>query len=282
MFGARGIAVAAALTFGAVVWWAGRGMEPAADPRTSPGETPAHHADTGPIGTIARDSAVRDDEVAAATPAEDGSEQASEASFERYVDDKYRFLIESAGSKARGAQQLRAALLSRERVMVGINTARQSNDANERSSLPARLAELATVEQRIGALLPPADMAAFEFLRDSHIEQFQLDDYAQGISNVTPLAEADRRAILYSKLATRQRFRQVLEHSGLMRGEVAPGDRGRVLDQVARALIESRDSFLEEARQYLHDDEQYALLRNYENGEFRAELDKLRQLASGS
>jgi hypothetical protein len=277
MFAAR-VAVASALTFGVVLWWGGRGVEPS--PGTAHAGAFARGVDTGSFETIARDPAVRDDEVAAATPAEDGSEQASEANFERYVDDKYRFLLETAGGTARGAQDLRAALLDRERIAVGINTARQSTDEDERRSLPERREQLAAAERSIGRLLPAADLAAFDALKESHIEQFQLDDYADGISHVAPLADADRRSILYSKLSSRQRFRQALEQSGLMQGGVPPADRDRAVAQLARALAESRDSFLQEARQYLHDDEQYTLLRNYENGEYRAELEKLRRMAA--
>ena len=35
--------------------------------------------------------------------------------------------------------------------------------------------------------------------------------------------------------------------------------------EVSRALEASRDSYLQEVRQYLYNDEQFALLRNYEN-----------------
>ena len=44
---------------------------------------------------------------------------------------------------------------------------------------------------------------------------------------------------------------------------------------------ESRDSYLQEVRQYLYNDEQFALLSNYENSEYAAELEKLRGIAEG-
>ncbi len=279
MLGVRGIAMAATLTFAGVAWWASRGDAPQA-----PAVARFASAESGPTNTqrtIARESAVRDDVVAAATPPEDGSELASEASFESYVGGKYHFLLESVARSPRGSQALRAALVERERMLVGINTARQGSDPEDRQSLPQRLEALAAMDRRIGGLLPAADLAAFEVLKDSHIEQFQLDDYAQGISNVAPLKEADRRAILYSKLAWRQRFRQVLEDSGLMRGDLTAAERQLVLAGVTRALRDTRDSFLQEARQYLYDDEQYALLRNYENSEYAAELEKLKTIAAG-
>ena len=48
---------------------------------------------------------------------------------------------------------------------------------------------------------------------------------------------------------------------------------------MSRALRESRDSFLQEARQHLTDEEQYSLLANYENTEFNEEMEKLRRIA---
>ena len=48
---------------------------------------------------------------------------------------------------------------------------------------------------------------------------------------------------------------------------------------MSRALEASRDSYLQEVRQYLYNDEQFTLLRNYETTEFNAELEKLRRIA---
>jgi hypothetical protein len=278
MLGVRGMAISMALTFGAVVWWATRGTNPA-EGIAQVREAPASHAG-GHSANAWLAPAGRDEPAVAPHPA--GAEQdggaASEANFAAYVDDKYRLLLETAG-RPRATGTLRAALLERERIMVDINNARQGSDIAEQQTLPRRLEELAAADRKVGLLLPAADLAAFEVLKDSHIEQFQLDDYAQGISNVAPLRNADRRAILYSKLAHRHRFRQLLEQSGLMRGELPAEQRHAILSQVTRALRESRDGFLQEARQYLHDDEQYVLLSNYEHGEYAAELEKLRGMA---
>lgn len=282
MLGVRGMAVSAALTFGAVIWWASRGTNPAAEGSAQVRATPASHADASMTNAWVA-PAVRDDAAGAPlldeATAED-SRLASDASFNDYVEDKYRFLFTASAHSARGAEQLRAELLERERLVTAINTARQGNDEREKAALPEREQQLAAIDRRIASLLPAADIALYDALKDSHIEQFQLEDYAQGISNVAPLKDADRRAILLSKLTSRQRFRQVLDQSGLMRSDLPPAQRKAVLANVTRALTESRESFLQEARQQLTDDEQYTLLANYENGEYRAELEKLRGIAA--
>lgn len=284
MLGVRGMAIGAALTFGAVLWWATRGTESAAEGSARLREAPASHADafSANAGVAAAD---KDDPAAALLPGEittDDSQTASDESFRQYVWGKYHFLLEAQGRSQRGPETLRASLLERERLMVSINTARQGADETAQAALPDLEARLAALDQRISQSLPAGDLAAFDILKDSHIEQFQLDDYAQGISNVAPLSEQQRRAILYSKLAYRHRFREVLAQSGLQGGALSPSQRQAALGEVARALRESRDSFLQEARQHLSDEQQFSLLANYENTEYSAELEKLRTIgASG-
>jgi hypothetical protein len=277
----RVMASAAALTFGLVLWWATRGVGPGPEASSRVRETPASQAAASPVNSMTPLSGGRGS--AAPVPdqaAPDDSQLLADAGFSDYVEEKYRFLLASTRSP-RGSGPLRAALHERERIMVAINTARQAADEPARADLPELERQLAGVDQQVRSLLPSADLAAFDALKDSHIEQFQLDEYAQGISNVAPLADADRRAILYSKLAYRARFREVLDQTGLMRAGLTPSQRQVALAQVTRALRESRDSFLQEARQHLGDEEQYTLLANYENGEYAAELEKLRNIAAG-
>ena len=81
------------------------------------------------------------------------------------------------------------------------------------------------------------DLATFDVLKDSDAEQFQLDDYAGGVNAIAPLNEADRKAILYTKLMHRQRFRQVLADSRLMSGELSAGERERLGAAADRVVV---------------------------------------------
>jgi hypothetical protein len=216
---------------------------------------------------------------AGVTRAEPAGVDDPELEFRKYVDAKYRYLFRDDARAAQDQGALHAALLERERIAVAINTARQSDDSAEKNALPAREAQLAEIDRKIGALLSAAQLTAFDVLKDSDIEQFQLDDYAAGIANVAPLGEADKQSILYTKLVYRQRFRQVLNDSGLMRGDLGATERKVVFGDVSRALSEYQTNYLQEVRQYLYNDEQYTLLANYENSEYRAELAKLKSIA---
>lgn len=265
----RGVIIPALMVFAAVVWWAGRGgnLQTVDSLSASEASPSATHSE---LEQFAIGSDERPD---LAPPAQAAVEVGADASFGAYVDGKYRFLEPS--------EKLRAALLARERIAVAINTSRQSNDAAAKEAIPNQLAELAALDQKIGTLLRPRDLATFEVLKDSDIEQFQLDDYAGGVNTVAPLSDSDRKAILYTKLVHRQRFRQVLADSGLMRGGLNASERQYAFEEVSRSLSESRDSYLQEVRQYLYNDEQFALLSNYENSEYAAELEKLHGIAKG-
>jgi hypothetical protein len=265
----RGVVIPALLMFAVVVWWAGRGGDPQTVDSLAASEAspPATHSERAQFATGS------EEQPDLAPPAQAAVEVGADASFGAYVDGKYRFLASS--------EKLRAALLARERIAVAINTSRQAHDAAAKEAIPNQLAQLAALDQKIGTLLRPGDLATFEVLKDSDIEQFQLDDYAGGVNAVAPLSDADRKAILYTKLVHRQRFRQVLADSGLMRGGLNVSERQYAFAEVSRSLSESRDSYLQEVRQYLYNDEQFALLSNYESSEYAAELEKLRGMAKG-
>jgi hypothetical protein len=263
-------------TFGATAWWAARGDSPAAalDAR-------APIAASFAAGTSVPRDPMREEAGAMPGTAAGQTGDAAEATFSDYVAGKYAALLREPTLPLPDRARLLDALLARERIAVALNTARQGADAAAQAVVPAREAELAALDVKLASLLRPAEYAAFEMLRHSDMEQFQLDDYAGGIRNVAPLSESDRQTILRTKLVHRQRFRRVLEESGLMRGGLGAAERRFAFDSVSRALGDSRRDFLAEARQYLYDDMQYALLSNYENSEYAAELAKLRSIAYG-
>ncbi len=274
---ARTLIIAAAATFAAVVWWATRG----------PGEAlqvAASSASTQPAGgTPGRPATGGASTTAATTPAPalDEDAAAAEASFRTYVTDKYRYLFRGSPLEPGAKAALQDALLERERIAVQIRTASQSTVDAEREGIPPLQAQLAAAERKIALLLPPNAITPFEVLKDSELEQFQLEDYAGGISNIAPVSDDDKYSILMTKLTARQHYRSVLDQSGLLRGELTREERKLAFAQVSRALKSAKDNYLREVRQYLFNDEQFQLLSNYENTEFTTELEKLHKIAYG-
>jgi hypothetical protein len=267
----RNLLIAGVLLVAALAtWWLMRSPGDSAVERETRAALEATEGATRPSSMDAAESP-----VAQAPPAADTLD--SEPQFQRYVDDKYRLLFRDVEGDASVA--LRAALLERERVVVLINTAKQSSDPAGRESLPALEARKAEADRAVGTLLPASELGAFEALKDSDIERFQVEDYAAGIENVAPLAPADKQAVLATKLEYRQRFRRVLADSRLMTGDLNGTERLLAFNEVSRALKEYQQSYLQEVRQYLYNDEQFTLLSNYETTEYNAELAKLRSIA---
>lgn len=273
----RNLLIAGGLLLAAIVAWSSLRNSP--DPAMGDPARGTLEASREPASRVLADTGNRSavqETVATAAPADTEAIE-SDLQFQNFVDDKYRFLLRDVRGARR--QQLLEALLARERVVVQINTAKQADDPRLKESLPALEARKLELDRRIGELLPASELAAFEALKDSDIERFQVEDYAGGISNVAPLSEANKQAVLSTKLAHRQRFRRVLEDSRLMTGELNATERQLAFNEVSRALTESHQGYLQEVRQYLYDDEQFTLLSNYETTEYNAELAKLRTIA---
>ena len=193
-----------------------------------------------------------------------------ESTIAQYTAEKYQFLLDDLHYLDAGqVEQLHRALRERERL------AGQAGSA-------ARDEAIARVEDQIGGLLHPADLAAYQRLRESDLELYKLNEYAGGITNVAPLSAADRKSILWTKLAYKERFRQLLQDSGLARGDLSAAEREYAYSVTSRALEDYRRSYLQEVRQYLANDEQYALLSNYETTEFKAELARLQSMVDDS
>ena len=276
-----GIAGAAVAFVCATAWWTTRSTfsHPPAKgvaPGISWQSAPAGDEDANRGFAQGTRSAVAADAEALAVAGTVDSEVATVA---QYTSGKYRLLLDDLrGLRAEDTGQLRRDLLTRELLAGSIKAAREANDPAKAAEVQRQEAALAKVEGQIRGRLHPSDHATYEALKDADNELFQLDDYAGGISNVAPLSDADRDSILRTKLAYKTRFRQLVQDSGLMRDNLSAAEREYAYAVTSRALEDYKRSYLQEVRQFLVDDEQYALLSNYENTEFTAELARLRSM----
>jgi hypothetical protein len=178
-----------------------------------------------------------------------------ESTVAEYIAEKYRFLLEDLHYlDPAQAEELRRLLRARERLAAQVSG---GTPADEGSHLA-----LADMELRIRGLLHPADHATYEALRESDLELFKLNEYAGGVSNVAPLSDADREAILRTKLAYKARFRQLVADSTPERAELSAAERDYAYQLRSRALVDFQRDYLQEVRQYLVHEEQFALLSN--------------------
>jgi hypothetical protein len=259
-----GMSLAAAVLVGATMYWYSRPASPDALEVSSSGSTsqpalaevPRAQPETALTHTAHTSMPAPTRTQAATTDPEDST-------IADYTSQKYQFLLDDLRYlKAAQVEQLQRALLARERL------AGQANDPDA----------MARVEGEIRGLLRPDDYATYETLKDSDLELFKLNEYAAGIDNVAPLSTADRESILRTKLAYKERFRQLMLDSGLQRSDLSPAEREYAYSVTSHALEGYRQSYLQEVRQYLTNEEQFALLNNYETTEFKAELARLQSM----
>jgi hypothetical protein len=252
----------AAVVVGATVYWASS-PAPIVAPETS------ISAMSLPAALPERPQSVPADTARPQTPTQAPADP-EDSTIAEYTAQKYQFLLDDLRYLEAGQlEQLRRALQARERLSGETNSAAQ------------KLA-LARAEDQIRGMLHAADYSTYEMLRESDLELFKLNEYAGGISNVAPVSTADRESILKTKLAYKARFRQLLRDSGLQRDDLGAAEREYAYSVAARALEDFRRGYLLEVRQYLANDEQYALLSNYEATEFKAELAQLQSMVDTS
>jgi hypothetical protein len=194
-----------------------------------------------------------------------------------FVDRKYRYL--PAHDLAAHGTELREALQHREALAVKLNTIQQARVPPTAATVEQLGAELAQADERIRQLLHPAEYAEYSLLRDANAELSDLREYADGISHLVPLTHEQERAVLFAKLTYKQQYEQVLRDASLERTELPVWQRMHSYQRVAQAAREYRESFLQQARQSLYSEDQYALLSNYETTELDRELSRLQLVA---
>ncbi len=195
------------------------------------------------------------------TDAVQAASRPEDREFLSWVEWKYRYLLADAQLSGCARERLERLLAARERAARDV----ESGDSR---------AELDDIDRLVGTSIPAADRAQYEALRDSDAEQRRLADYVEGIRNLAPLGDEQERAVLRAKLERKREFESEIREAGLERARLSDGERMRALAIVQQALDRYRDEFLDDASQFL-DEEQLSLLRNYERTEFQRESERL-------
>jgi hypothetical protein len=191
----------------------------------------------------------------------DGDASSEDGDLLRWVEWKYRYLLEDAQLDRASHRQLVRVLIARESLV------RDSDAPN----VGQRLAE---IERQLDALLGAADREHYEALRDSEPEQHRLGDYGGGIDHVAPLDDDQRKKLLAAKLRNKAIFERDLGDAHLDQAVLSADERARAFAIVNAALDRYRDAFLRAAAEIL-DDEQLVLLTSYETTEIERERQRL-------
>jgi hypothetical protein len=134
--------------------------------------------------------------------------------------------------------------------------------------------QLGDIEPQLDALLGAAEREHYKSLRDSEAEQHRLGDYGDGIDNVAPLDDDQKKKLLAAKLRHKATFERALGEAHLEQPALSADERARAHAIVNAALDRYRDAFLRDAAQIL-DDQQLVLLTSYETTEMERERQRL-------
>jgi hypothetical protein len=108
--------------------------------------------------------------------------------------------------------------------------------------------------------------------KDSFAEQErELAEYFGGISNIAPVNEPLKQALLESKFRHRIAFDLALKDAGVKRETLSNAERAYAHEAAARALTDYRRDFLIDVKPLLSE-QQYTMLADFEATEFKRRL----------
>lgn len=174
---------------------------------------------------------------------------------------KYRYLLADIADAA-AKENLKRLLLERESAAADTGN-------------PDYETRLAEIDARIGGFLDAADYQKYTALKKSDAEQHHLNVFTRGISRLAPLNPEQHEALLFTKLRHKKTFEAAFRDSGMQQERLSRAEREYAHAAIRQALQEYKRAYLEEAGQLL-DEEQLALLKDYETTEFELELERLR------
>jgi hypothetical protein len=178
-----------------------------------------------------------------------------------WVEWKYRYLLDDVQLDPSSRRQLMQLLLDRERLVRD-------------PDMPGVRGRLDDIERQLRMLLTTADRAQYQALRDSDAEQSHLGDYGDGMENLAPLEDNQRKRLLIAKLRHKADYERDLAEARLDQPVLSAEERTRAYAIVNRALDRYHAGFLRDAREIL-DEQQFVLLASYEATELERERQRL-------
>lgn len=200
--------------------------------------------------------------------------------LEELVARKYRFLFIHLSEVDK--EKLRQLLLERERVALQIQDARDYEEIGKVTNIELLELQLADIDARIEELLNPENRERYGLLKDSDNEQHEFTQYTLGINGLFPLNAEQQEAVLFARLRHKEVYEATLRNLGFNADyPLTEKQRDRLSSAVENAVQRYKEDFLQEARPHLdggnYPFDQYTLLENYTNTEFKEMLDALRE-----
>lgn len=180
---------------------------------------------------------------------------------------KFALLFSDLNLNSESEQQLAALLAQRERILAQPVASHYMNVEAIERNIDVQQEALAAIDDNIKVVLGPSAAYTFELLKNSDTEQQQLRELMTKLNTVSPFSDEQVKTLLLSKLTHKKIFEETLSTYKSRAIGAEKSDRKVIYDAISDSLQRYRDSYLEEAAQYV-DEQQLAGLLNYEAIQF--------------
>ena len=164
--------------------------------------------------------------------------------------------------------ELQTLLEQREQILNASSIGYYASQAEIEAAVSHQQQSLAEIDRQIAQLLgSPEDQKAYELLKDSAYEQYQMNNFFDQAQGDTPIPSDKREALLISKLEQKQEFTRYMETAGRRIQDASAEEKPFLVEKAYEALNDYKDNFLGSARDNLTP-EQFDALRERERKQF--------------
>jgi hypothetical protein len=204
-------------------------------------------------------------------------------SIEEIVAKKYYFLLKYLDLDSTDLKQLKMLLEKREKIALKIRDGREHfpESGITHEDILELEKMLADIDIDIELLLDSKNLDRYSLLKNSDIEQTQFNQYTLGINGLFPLDDEQQESVLFARLKHKEIFDEMISALNIDTDyPLSKEQRDSLIKKVEKAAMRYKHGFLMEAHTLLDHDsfpmDQYTLLENYTNTEFKEILNDLR------
>ncbi len=188
--------------------------------------------------------------------------------LQRTLEKKYSLLMARLGLSGVARAELQTLLEQREQILNASSIGYYASQAEIEAAVSHQQQSLAEIDRQIAQLLgSPEDQKAYELLKDSAYEQYQMNNFFDQAQGDTPIPSDKREALLISKLEQKQEFTRYMETAGRRIQDASAEEKPFLVEKAYEALNDYKDNFLGSARDNLTP-EQFDALRERERKQF--------------
>jgi hypothetical protein len=204
-------------------------------------------------------------------------------SIEEIVAKKYHFLLIYLNLDPEDLHQLKILLEKREKLALKIRDGKEffPESGVTQEDIWEMEEQLVDIDNQIEQLLDSDNLDRYVLLKNSDIEQKQFNQYSLGVSGLFPLDDEQQESVLFARLRHKAIFDDMISTLDIETDyPLTKEQRDSLIKEVEKATMRYKHGFLMEAHTLLDHDsfpmDQYTLLENYTNTEFKEILNNLK------